>query len=250
MCKVWGRQEDKRVKVSFSDKGQPISNNCILSHFLGTIARNGKYAPLHYKSWPKMPQVYKDNMFSLVLNVNDKNKDSTIYRMGKTPLAIVREAEVKNLGHDRVHIYSLLASKTMAMSQMRNCKKKKNKSSNGGNTLNIPVTSQNQQIGSSTSFSQLGRVKVGDYVNFKSVANPTDVVGKGRIASTNPSIEVGDYVNFKSVANPTNVVGKGRITGTDPSIEKMAYAAVCNAIIGRWNGFRSICSGTEKCLDK
>ncbi|KAI8554746.1 hypothetical protein RHMOL_Rhmol05G0121600 [Rhododendron molle] len=158
MCKVWGRQEDKRVKVSFSDKGQPISNNCILSHFLGTIARNGKYAPLHYKSWPKMPQVYKDNMFSLVL--------------------------------------------------------------------------------------------VGDYVNFKSVANPTDVVGKGRIASTNPSIEVGDYVNFKSVANPTNVVGKGRITGTDPSIEKMAYAAVCNAIIGRWNGFRSICSGTEKCLDK
>ncbi|KAI8554744.1 hypothetical protein RHMOL_Rhmol05G0121600 [Rhododendron molle] len=184
MCKVWGRQEDKRVKVSFSDKGQPISNNCILSHFLGTIARNGKYAPLHYKSWPKMPQVYKDNMFSLVLNVNDKNKDSTIYRMGKTPLAIVREAEV------------------------------------------------------------------GDYVNFKSVANPTDVVGKGRIASTNPSIEVGDYVNFKSVANPTNVVGKGRITGTDPSIEKMAYAAVCNAIIGRWNGFRSICSGTEKCLDK
>ncbi|KAG5561254.1 hypothetical protein RHGRI_004325 [Rhododendron griersonianum] len=62
---------------------------------------------------------------------------------------------------------------------------------NGGNTSNIPVTSPNQQIGSSTSFSQRGRVKVGDYVNFKSIANPTDVVGKGRIASMDPSTEVG-----------------------------------------------------------
>ncbi|XP_058187418.1 uncharacterized protein LOC131304257 isoform X1 [Rhododendron vialii] len=67
MCKVWGQQEDERVKVSFNDKGQPISNNSILSHFLGTIARNGKYAPLHYKSWPKMPRVYKDDMLALVL---------------------------------------------------------------------------------------------------------------------------------------------------------------------------------------
>ncbi|KAG5554651.1 hypothetical protein RHGRI_012265 [Rhododendron griersonianum] len=67
MCKVWGQQEDERVKVSFNDKGQPISNNSILSHFLGTIARNGKYAPLHYKSWSKMPRVYKDDMFALVL---------------------------------------------------------------------------------------------------------------------------------------------------------------------------------------
>ncbi|KAG5524801.1 hypothetical protein RHGRI_031458 [Rhododendron griersonianum] len=53
------------------DKGQPISNNSILSHFLGTIARNGKYAPLHYKSWPKMPRVYKDDMFALVLQKFD-----------------------------------------------------------------------------------------------------------------------------------------------------------------------------------
>ncbi|KAI8559463.1 hypothetical protein RHMOL_Rhmol04G0175900 [Rhododendron molle] len=132
-------------------------------------ARNGKYAPLHYKSWPKMPRVYKDDMFALVLRwilrslskkwrnwkatvkrdnfdsdlpieeqihsppdrvqadqwkelikywhgdakkVSDKNKDnragqSTIYRMGKTLLAIVREAEAKNLAHDpsRAHLF-------------------------------------------------------------------------------------------------------------------------------------------------
>ncbi|KAG5535715.1 hypothetical protein RHGRI_023467 [Rhododendron griersonianum] len=337
MCKVWGQQEDERVKVSFNDKGQPISNNSILSHFLGTIARNGKYAPLHYKSWSKMPRVYKDDMFALVLQkfdlcaghkrwilrslskkwrnwkatvkrdnfdsdlpieeqihsppdrvqadqwkelikywhgdakkVSDKNKDSragqsTIYRMGKTPLAIVREAEAKNLGHDpsRAHLF-LTCFTYNGKEQMKELSKqvpegeldsfgpndvfsqamgkeksgsvrmyglgvcpsdvwgevpssgtsyrmsmewkteldKTNKKleeltnlylsrTNGGNTSNIPVTSPNQQIGSSTSFSQRGRVKVGDYVNFKSVANPTDVVGKGRIASMDPSTEVG-----------------------------------------------------------
>ncbi|KAG5514584.1 hypothetical protein RHGRI_035854 [Rhododendron griersonianum] len=36
-----------------------------------------------------------------------------------------------------------------------------------------------------------GDAKVGDYVNFKSVANPIDAVGKGRIASMDPSTEVG-----------------------------------------------------------
>ncbi|KAH7847047.1 hypothetical protein Vadar_021245 [Vaccinium darrowii] len=154
-------------------------NNNILSNFLGTIARNGKYTPLHYKTWHKMPGVYKDDMLALVLQkfdispghktwilksiskkwrnwkatvksknfdsklpieeqmhsppnrvqadqwkelvkywhedakkVNDKNKSTRarqtiIYRMGKTPLAVIREAEAKKLGLDpsRAHVF-------------------------------------------------------------------------------------------------------------------------------------------------
>ncbi|KAH7847069.1 hypothetical protein Vadar_021484 [Vaccinium darrowii] len=71
MCKVWGQQDDERKQVLFNDKGQPISNNSTFSHFLGTIARNGKYAPLHYKTWHKMPGVYKDDVLALVLQKFD-----------------------------------------------------------------------------------------------------------------------------------------------------------------------------------
>ncbi|KAI8568970.1 hypothetical protein RHMOL_Rhmol02G0242500 [Rhododendron molle] len=179
MCKVWGQHNNECVQVFFNDKGQPISNYSTLSHFLGTIARNGKYAPLQYKTWHKMPKVFKEDMFALVLQKFDfspghkrwflkslskkwrnwkatmkrdhhdsnlsieeqihsppdrvqadqwkelvkywhqdakkfytKNKSSRagqniIYKKGKTPLAIVRETESKNLGHDpsRAHMF-------------------------------------------------------------------------------------------------------------------------------------------------
>ncbi|KAI8568971.1 hypothetical protein RHMOL_Rhmol02G0242500 [Rhododendron molle] len=68
---------------------------------------------------------------------------------------------------------------------------------NGANSSNTrvtspnnPVSSPNQHIGLSTSTTQRGRVKVRDCVYFKSVANPIEVVGKGRIASIDPSTEV------------------------------------------------------------
>ncbi|KAH7844644.1 hypothetical protein Vadar_030181 [Vaccinium darrowii] len=179
MCKVWGQRDDDRIKVLFNDKGQPIFNHSTLSHFLGTLARNGKYAPLHYISWHKMPVVYKNDMLALVLQkfdislghkklifksiskkwrnwkatvkrtnfdpdlsieeqihsppdrvqadqwkelvmfwlgdgkkISDKNKSSRadqtlIYKMGKTPLAVVRDTEAKKLSHEpsRVHMF-------------------------------------------------------------------------------------------------------------------------------------------------
>ncbi|XP_058228513.1 uncharacterized protein LOC131336620 isoform X3 [Rhododendron vialii] len=355
MCKVWGQHDNERVQVLFNDKGQPISNNSILSHFLGTIARNGKYAPLQYKTWHKMPKVFKEDMFALVLQKFDfspghkrwilkslskkwrnwkatvkrdhydsdlpieeqihsspdrvqadqwkelvkywhedakkfytKNKSSRagqniIYKKGKTPLAIVRETEAKNLGHDpsRAHMFltcftndgkvsneelrekiekmkelseqvpegeldssgpndvfskamgkeksgsvrmyglgvcpsdvwgdvpSSGTSYRMSMEWKTELDKTNQKleeltnlylqsQANGANSSNtrvtspnIPVSSPNQHIGLSTSTTQRGRVKVGDCVYFKSVANPIEVVGKGRIASMDPSTEVG-----------------------------------------------------------
>ncbi|KAG5539964.1 hypothetical protein RHGRI_020261 [Rhododendron griersonianum] len=174
-----------------------------------------------------------------------KNKSSRagqniIYKKGKTPLAIVREAEAKNLGHDpsRAHIFLTCFSNVGKVSNEELRKKiekmkelseqvpegeldssgpndvfskamGKEKSgsvrmyglgsqANGANSSNtrvtspnIPVTSPNQHSGSSTSTTQRGRVKVGDCVYFKSVANPIEVVGKWQIASMDPSTEVG-----------------------------------------------------------
>jgi hypothetical protein len=65
---TWGRPKNKGlIKVDFNDKGQPIGNNRKrLSSFLGTIARNGKHAPLNYESWTKMPNTYKKDMIEII----------------------------------------------------------------------------------------------------------------------------------------------------------------------------------------
>ncbi|KAG8363818.1 hypothetical protein BUALT_Bualt19G0061800 [Buddleja alternifolia] len=68
MPKIWGQQSDELVIVSFNDLGQPNDKfkTCTLSHFLGTIARNGRYCPLHYKDWRLMLRSHKDEMLKIV----------------------------------------------------------------------------------------------------------------------------------------------------------------------------------------
>ncbi|KAH7835197.1 hypothetical protein Vadar_023734 [Vaccinium darrowii] len=63
---------------------------------------------------------------------------------------------------------------------------------NGVNPSNILVTSPSQQqhVGSSTSTSQRGLVKVSDFAYFKSVVNPIEIIGKGMITSLDPSKEL------------------------------------------------------------
>jgi hypothetical protein len=65
---TWGCPKDKGlIKVEFNNKGQPIGKKRKkLSSFLGTIARNGKHAPLNYSSWSKMPNTYKKGMIEIV----------------------------------------------------------------------------------------------------------------------------------------------------------------------------------------
>ncbi|KAG8374944.1 hypothetical protein BUALT_Bualt10G0048200 [Buddleja alternifolia] len=68
MPKVWGQPSDKLVEVSFNDLGQPNDQykTSTLAHFLGTIARNGRYCPLSYQDWRLMPRSYKDEMLKIV----------------------------------------------------------------------------------------------------------------------------------------------------------------------------------------
>ncbi|KAG8382226.1 hypothetical protein BUALT_Bualt05G0054700 [Buddleja alternifolia] len=68
MPKVWRQPSDKLVEVSFNDLGQPNDQykTSTLAHFLGTIARNGRYCPLSYQDWRLMPRSYKDEMLKIV----------------------------------------------------------------------------------------------------------------------------------------------------------------------------------------
>nr|CAA40554.1 TNP1 [Antirrhinum majus] len=68
MPKIWGQQPENRIVVSFNELGQPNDekNTSTLAHFLGTIARNGRYCPLNYKDWRLMPNVYKEEMMTVV----------------------------------------------------------------------------------------------------------------------------------------------------------------------------------------
>ncbi|XP_057805534.1 uncharacterized protein LOC131020622 isoform X2 [Salvia miltiorrhiza] len=62
MPKVWGL--NKNFNVSFNELGQPNDRKqtSTLAHFLGTIARNGSFCPLHYTDWRLMPNSYKEDM--------------------------------------------------------------------------------------------------------------------------------------------------------------------------------------------
>ena len=49
MPKVWGQKEETHKKISFNKFGQPNDkeHTSTFAHFLGTLARNGKYALLN-----------------------------------------------------------------------------------------------------------------------------------------------------------------------------------------------------------
>ncbi|XP_031482957.1 uncharacterized protein LOC116252671 [Nymphaea colorata] len=65
----------EKIKVMNNELGQAIGNNANkLSSFMGTIARNGCIAPLTYKDWRMMPQIYKDKMWNCILEKFDIDK--------------------------------------------------------------------------------------------------------------------------------------------------------------------------------
>ncbi|GKA33043.1 hypothetical protein Tco_0719410 [Tanacetum coccineum] len=48
MPKVWTKTEEDRISVQFNEYGQPVKDTTsTLSHFIGSLARSGKYCKLH-----------------------------------------------------------------------------------------------------------------------------------------------------------------------------------------------------------
>ncbi|PWA43765.1 hypothetical protein CTI12_AA531900 [Artemisia annua] len=70
MPKVWTVSDEERISVSFNEYGQPIDKKTTstLTHFMGSLARSGKYCPLH-KPWPKVGSAKKKILLDVL---NDK----------------------------------------------------------------------------------------------------------------------------------------------------------------------------------
>ena len=65
MKKIWGELEI--IKVQFNEYGQPIDKitTSQLTHFMGAVARGGKYCPIH-KPWPKVSDTKKQVLLELL----------------------------------------------------------------------------------------------------------------------------------------------------------------------------------------
>lgn len=61
MTDIWGRPRNlPRIFVEYNEFGQPIGGEYSkLTHFLGSIARNGMHCPLNVKNWHAMPKEKK-----------------------------------------------------------------------------------------------------------------------------------------------------------------------------------------------
>ncbi|KAL0920042.1 hypothetical protein M5K25_009148 [Dendrobium thyrsiflorum] len=141
MCSVWGyhatQHGGERLVANFNKYGQPIGQNkSLFVEFLGTIAWNGKHAPIDIKSWDKMPKSLKENMLELVQEkfeiprgsdiwvlqsigkkwrnwkadcISERNKKSRLKKSlmhitGKRSFGQVREDQEKSIGHSPTRI--------------------------------------------------------------------------------------------------------------------------------------------------
>ncbi|GJZ96520.1 eukaryotic translation initiation factor 5B [Tanacetum coccineum] len=66
MPKVWTKTEEDRISVQFNEYGQPVKDTTsTLSHFIGSLARSGKYCKLH-KPWNKVKNAKKQILLDTV----------------------------------------------------------------------------------------------------------------------------------------------------------------------------------------
>ncbi|XP_071940100.1 uncharacterized protein [Coffea arabica] len=67
MTSVWGQPTSHRYKVKFNKLGKPVGKNkSRFTEFLGTISRNGSYAPIDVQDWRKIDKSRKKDMLKIV----------------------------------------------------------------------------------------------------------------------------------------------------------------------------------------
>ncbi|XP_059654539.1 uncharacterized protein LOC132301279 isoform X2 [Cornus florida] len=74
------------IPLSVNEHGQPNgADEKNFANYLGTIARNGLAAPLNYKNWKKVPEIVKEDMWTMVRGkfvVEEISKDWTLSSFG------------------------------------------------------------------------------------------------------------------------------------------------------------------------
>ncbi|XP_060962064.1 uncharacterized protein LOC133032210 [Cannabis sativa] len=67
MRDIWGNHDGTKMEITCNEFGQPHDKNASkLTNFIGTLVRDGKNAPINYKSWHKVPDKYKDRMWKII----------------------------------------------------------------------------------------------------------------------------------------------------------------------------------------
>ncbi|GKV30650.1 hypothetical protein SLEP1_g39439 [Rubroshorea leprosula] len=67
MSHVWELDKGVKVNVIFDANCHLAGKEgCTLTRILGTIARKSNVAPINYKEWRDMPQIYKDDMWKII----------------------------------------------------------------------------------------------------------------------------------------------------------------------------------------
>jgi hypothetical protein len=69
MLKIWKSEREQfwRIVVKWNKLGQPIGKEGgILGQFLGTIARNGGYFPIHIRDWRKIKKDSGDTILQVI----------------------------------------------------------------------------------------------------------------------------------------------------------------------------------------
>ncbi|KAJ9557918.1 hypothetical protein OSB04_012532 [Centaurea solstitialis] len=67
MPSIWAREEGDRISVEFNEYGQPIDKETTnsLSHFMGSLARSGKYCPVD-KAWHQVKATKKGMLLNFL----------------------------------------------------------------------------------------------------------------------------------------------------------------------------------------
>lgn len=67
MREIWGKRDGEKIKITCNDFGQPYDKSASkLSSFIGTLVRDGKNAPINYKTWHEVPAKYKLGMWKII----------------------------------------------------------------------------------------------------------------------------------------------------------------------------------------
>ncbi|KAF4377420.1 hypothetical protein G4B88_026373 [Cannabis sativa] len=71
MRDICGNHDGTKMEITCNEFGQPHDKNASkLTNFIGTLVRDGKNAPINYKSWHKVPDKYKDRMWKIIQIAN------------------------------------------------------------------------------------------------------------------------------------------------------------------------------------
>ncbi|KAF4391750.1 hypothetical protein F8388_017345 [Cannabis sativa] len=67
MRDIWGNHDGTKMQITSNEFRQPHDKYASkLTNFIGTLVRDGKNAPINYKSWHKVPDKYKDRMWKII----------------------------------------------------------------------------------------------------------------------------------------------------------------------------------------